>query len=968
MPATTFNPLENVQILGEPEKKEQPQLPPEAQAAATANHDRIQRNLQRMLNKDAAEGTDSSVLMRRYLREEEGITLGVVEEDRPQEDVSPGSIVLSMARGSVTGMTSLVTLPILAGEALGSAIRSTWTGDFELNTPFSDLIKGGGEEFNKLLDPNFSFAGGQDFDVEGRRKVESAFANRASEKIGEFVAPGGVLVKGMTNAGARLLSKSPQTLGFFKRMLYDMAKNPAKTQAYEAALGAVAATSGETAVSQVIANGNPAEMEHLGKIRFAAEMVSIVGVVGTQRIIGRFKDFALTKLAPTAAMQKEQAEVLIGKIINEIMEGDTNVLKSIRNAEDLMKAIPGLDLTTANVFQNPQIQAALTKVIQTSPNGATRYLRLLENSRQRVSKFIEEVGPIMEGSGQNVQSNVKKFVQQELDSIDTRITLAEEKALDEAAFLNPNRTPESVGESGIEQMKVLEEEAMDKLEVLYKALDPEVMYKVDRIQHSIKLARHDPRVAESNVLTEAQNQLRVAGGAKPKPLKGLVGRDFGDIDQKLVELGLQNFGPGVKRIDLPAMLEWRRTIGQHERLAGIKGDLDTQARLETLRKGVDAQLDGASKRAKTGKAAQQLKTANEAWAANKQRFDAAYARLGIQRDLATSYKFAPETFGRKFIRGEKSTAVQSAKDFQRIFGDTPAAKALIVDSVSYQLSRFKTEKGFDLRGLQGWLKDHERSLRAHGVWDQFKDSGHATLRANEVQAAGIVDRKVWNESVLKAVVDAPNIRSFITKQIKDGKLGALGAEIRAMNNGPAEKGFAGAVWDAIINKGNTGKIDTVEQIVRRPDNILAIVLEHKKDLIEGLGRTHYNSLTTIGKAVKLTEGNITTFGARATEAATTPVVNQRMLGRAFSKIRASLQGFVSPQFTLVQLANQGMDIISSRAAQVVIEEAMYDWRYAVELAKIAETRAGQRALTLIGASAIPATAAFIEEEDERTDP
>jgi len=189
-----------------------------------------------------------------------------------------------------------------------------------------------------------------------------------------------------------------------------------------------------------------------------------------------------------------------------------------------------------------------------------------------------------------------------------------------------------------------------------------------------------------------------------------------------------------------------------------------------------------------------------------------------------------------------------------------------------------------------------------------------------------------------------------------------------MKNGPAEKGFAGAVWDAVINKGNTGKIDTVEQIVRRPDNILAIALEHKKDLIEGLGRTHYNSLLTIGKAVKLTEGTIPTFGARATEAATTPVVNQRMLGRAFSKIRASLQGFVSPQFTLVQLANQGMDIISSRAAQVVIEEAMYDWRYAVELAKIAETRAGQRALTLIGAAAVPATAAFIEQEDDRTDP
>jgi len=611
------------------------------------------------------------------------------------------------------------------------------------------------------------------------------------------------------------------------------------------------------------------------------------------------------------------------------------------------------------------MQAALLKVVETSPNGATRYLRMIETQRQRITQHIKDVEPVLNTKGPDLQKSLTNYMTKKFDELDARVTAAEQKAIDEAATLHPNRSPTEIGESGIEQMKLLEEEAEEAINVLYRSLDPDVMYNTNHIVASLRLAKFKPRRAEENVK-------RVAQGLEPLGLKG-KGQEFGDISEELLQVATDNFAG--KKASLDQLIEWRQMVGKEERLAGLAGDFETQGRLEFLRKGVDKQFERSSRRARTGKNATVFKEANAQWAAMKQRFDVAYSRLGIQKDLTGMYKFAPEDFGRKFIRSESQKAVvQSAKDFQRIFGDTPTAKALISDSVAYQLSRFKLEGGgFNLRGIQGWLKNHKASLQQHGIWDQFKDVGDAARAADTLGASAIVDRQVFNKSMLKAIIDAPNTGTFLKKHLQNGTLGTLGAEVRALKtasgkpNMPAIRGFTQEVWDAVISTADTKTVDTVEQIVRRPDAMLEILIQNKKALVEGIGKQHYASLQTIARALKRTEGKAPTFGARSTPAAVTPVVNQQMMGRAFSKIRASLQGFISPQFTAVQLVNQGLDIINTQAAQRVIQEALYDHKYAMKLADIAKTAAGKRAINMIGVAAVPATLDLIEEEDARTD-
>ena len=970
----SFSGVRSLEQRDDQEEDQLPTISPETQTSLDANHNRVQSNLQKMIDGNAPTNE-----MNRYLRTEGiSIDIGSVDE-RPTENVNVGTIGLSMARGAIKGTVGIASLPFLATDAIGYGVRRIFNEDAEFEAVVSGKIAQGGEELTKLLDPNFSFEKGQ-------ADVQSVFANRAAEKVGEFIAPGGLIIKGMTNQGAKLLAKSPETLGFFKRMFVEVAKNPAKAQAIEAGLGMTSAIAGEVAVTQLLKSGNPADIEKAGYVRFGAEIAALgLSVVG-QRLGARLLDAARSKFAFTDRAQKLAAEVQIGKFFNELMEADPTILKAIKSAEDLEQLIPGLDLTTANVFQNPQVQAALAKVVQTGqPTSATRYVRMLESSRARLAKFREEVSPVLNKSDPNLKTSIGKFMDDTLDAIDSRVSAAERRAIEEADLLHPERVPESIGQSGMEQMKVLEDEAQSMVDDLYQSLDPDVKYSVDHIKRALKLAQFDPKHAARNVEISARNQVarQLAEDAgtlakfEPEPLVGLAGKTqrFGDVPDIIIDTGLLNFGKDVNKVDMASLMEWRRLVGKHERLALIAGDKDTVARLDTLRKGVDKQFDAASKRARTGKQAEVFKTANEGWTNLKARFDKAYVRLGIQRDLTSMYKFAPEDFGRKFIRPEGgANAVQSAKDFKKIFGVDkdgnllPSAKALLIDSVAYQLSKFKEAgKGFDMRGLQGWLTKHETNLKAHGIWDTFKDVGNATALADDVGKSAVFDRKKYEKGILQAIIDSPNLDNFIRKGIRNKSLGTTGAEVRATDNMPAARAWAREVFNTVLDKADTSVIDSVGQVVKRPDEVLLTLTRHRSDLIAGIGKEHYQSLLTIGKALKMTEGTVRTFGARADEVAVTPVKNQRALGRVFSKIRASLQGFVSPQFTAVQLANQGLDVLNSRAAQNVIEEAMYDWRYARDLANLAKSREGQRALRFIGVAAIPATRAVTESDDERTE-
>lgn len=930
----------------EEDEKDLPTIPVATQQRMEANHSRVQGNIQTILDNDG-----SYADIGRYLRAD-GIDFDVdKEEPKEPEDVNAKTVGLSFIRGSIRGTFGLAALPFLATDAIGFAVRRIFDETAEFEAVMSGKISGGGEEISKFFDPNFSFE-------KGEKDVESAFTNRLAEKIGEFVTPGGLLVKGMTSQGAKLLAKNPDAAGLFKSMFIQAAKNPIKTQFYEAGLGMTAATAGELVATNIKEGGNPAEMEKIGWARFAAEMVSIFGVTISQRLGAKLVDLARSKLVLTPAAQKLAAEIKFGELLNEVMEADPAVLRSIRRAEELEK-LTGIKFTMDEVFQNPDIQSAVNSIIKTGSDlSQTRYLRMLESSRERINQIIKELEPVINKSD-NLKTSLSNFMTKKFGEIDDRVLAAERRAVEEADLLHPERTPESIGQSGMEQMRILEEEAQEVAEALLKPLVGETPVQVNHIKASLQLAKHDPRFAAKNVAREAE-------GLDPV---GLAGREFGDIPEIILQVGRENFGKDINKVDIAALMEWRRLIGKHERLAGIAGDTDTLVRLDFLRKGVDRQFAAASRGSRVGKAATTIKEFNKQWTAFKTRFDRAYERLGIQKDLTSMYKFAPEDFWKKFIRPESAKqASESVRLFKQIFGDTPAAKALIVDSVAYQLSKFKTDKGFDMRAMQGWLNRHKVSLKKHGVWDQFKDVGQATVKAEEFGQAAIVSRKEFEKSDLQALLNTNNIRGEIQKHLRNGTLGRASADIRAMGKMPASRAWTREVWNTILSKGDTGGIDTFENMVRNPNAILKVLMDNKKDIIAGIGNAHYKNLLTIAKTVNLKEGTVRTIGkgsfARKFGA---DEFDEETIAKGTSKVYAAARQFVSPQFAFFSIARQGVHIVNSRAARNVLEEAAYDWRYAKKLADAAKTREGRQAMRVLGIAAIPATRDVINQDDERTE-
>ena len=153
----------------------------------------------------------------------------------------------------------------------------------------------------------------------------------------------------------------------------------------------------------------------------------------------------------TPAAQKLAAEIKFGELVSEVMEADPAILRNMRRADELEK-ITGIKFTMDEVFQNPDIQAAVNSIIKTGSDlSQTRYLRMLESSRERINQLIKELEPVMFKSD-NLKVSLSNFMAKKFDEVDSRALAAERRAVEEADLLHPQRTPESIGQSGMEQI------------------------------------------------------------------------------------------------------------------------------------------------------------------------------------------------------------------------------------------------------------------------------------------------------------------------------------------------------------------------------------------------------------------------------------------------------------------------------------------------------------------------------------
>ena len=664
----------------------------------------------------------------------------------------------------------------------------------------------------------------------------------------------------------------------------------------------------------------------------------------------------------TPEQQKRIAETQVGEILNEIMQADPNILKQFALAEELQKG-SGMDFLTQQIMQNPEITAIFENVISTSAHPtATRFVRTLESQRKHLVKLQKKLVPVIEESD-NLQKALGDFVDTELTRIQQRINDTIVNVMEEAKFLHPNMSPTELAEASFVALNSEYKFADDAVDLLYSQLDNEQLVSISQIRRSIIEAKFPPRHALANIE-------RIKSG---RPIVGMKGssQEFGNLSTDLLASIELNFGGKISKVDFGTLRDYRAILNNEITLAQRAKDPETVARLMVLKGGLDKQLKAIGRRA-GGKTARLYEKANKM---NKEVFDKfqkGFAKVSIIEDIGNMGKMSPESFWNTWIRADsRGKAIEAADQFKKIFADKNGVipkniEALIIDYVAYNLNKRISLDKLDFKGIERWLGSHKTSLEQLGVWDKFDDVGRARARAEGTIENLNIERAVLEKSELSQLVKSKDIGKYIRQNLGGRNLTKLKQEIVKTGNKSAVRAFNREVWLALAEGNKTGRLDTVEGFIRDPDALLFTMLEQKEELIGALGKNHYKSLKIIADVTKRTEGNVDTLGKLAHELSKAPRGSGKALQSAFSKIRASLQGFVSPTYTVVQLLNQGVDLITSGAAIKVIEEAMYNPQYALELAEIAKTKAGRDAVRSIWLTVTLSTA-NLDKDDSRTE-
>ncbi|KKK62309.1 hypothetical protein LCGC14_3005620, partial [marine sediment metagenome] len=345
----------------------------------------------------------------------------------------------------------------------------------------------------------------------------------------------------------------------------------------------------------------------------------------------------------------------------------------------------------------------------------------------------------------------------------------------------------------------------------------------------------------------------------------------------------------------------------------------------------------------------------------------------LKRDSAGRSIIAPEDFNRYWIRQSgQSGRIEAAREYQRLFGQSQQAKDLIVQSVYNSVRNLPRNElnHLDHRTVQRWLLQRKSNLQAHGVWNKVKNVSDTAEAAFKTRRSNELMVKDLENSILGEVVKTDDVSGWISTKIKNNQMDKARAIIAATKDPAAMRAWNRAVWDEVMSKGHTSGRDSLEQVIVNADEIVDVLTnpKNKIDLVKGLGREHYNNALIVAKASRAAENTFPTFGTGAPSESLTRETKD-FIRRSLSKVRASMQGFVSAPFTTLQIAQEGVMRLDTHSAQKLFLEIMYDPQLALKLAKIARTKNGKKAIefAFTGLYTIPGYEIINRLEDPRTE-
>ncbi|KKL19426.1 hypothetical protein LCGC14_2465580, partial [marine sediment metagenome] len=451
----------------------------------------------------------------------------------------------------------------------------------------------------------------------------------------------------------------------------------------------------------------------------------------------------------------------------------------------------------------------------------------------------------------------------------------------------------------------------------------------------------------------------------------IPGNEFGGLPTFIREMmiGAENSGPTATASRLRS---WRRAFNNELKLQYAAGNYDNAARIRNVIEGIDKQFDVAPGLMQ-GNAKQALNKANQFRKEVNDKLSVGFTKEFLKRDSAGRSIIAPEDFNRYWIRQSgQQGRIEAAKEYQRLFGRSRQAKDLIVQSVYSSIRNLPRNElnHLDHRTVQRWLLQRRDNLRAHGVWNRVKNISNTAEAAFRTRRSNELMVKDLENSILGEVVKTDDVSGWISNKIKNNQMEQARRQVAGTKDPAAMRAWTRAVWDEIMSRGHTKGRDTLEQVIQDADSMVDVLTnpKNKIDLVKGLGREHYNNALIVAKASRATEDVFPTFGTAPPGESLTRETKD-FVRRSLSKIRASMQGFVSVPFTTLQVAQEGVMRLDTHTAQKLFQEVMYDPALALKLAKIARTKNGKKALefAFTGLYTIPGYEIINRLEDPRTE-
>jgi len=763
-----------------------------------------------------------------------------------------------------------------------------------------------------------------------------------TQKIAEYAAPTQAITRQLLKKGAALnADKTRKVFGVFEKSMMAAARNPTAAIKIEQGVSAAMASSGE-----IVKQLGGGEGMQLGT-ELATGLLS-GQVVNTTKAIFSWG----AKKIPGSASR-------IGKIqaadyLKEVFKNDPDIYKKLERGLKL-QGETGIQMNLAELTNNPELKSAL-QLMEVHTAGT---MTGLESRLAEQTKAIKEMFPSIPEHKEAAVKGLDDMQSETEIALNNQATKAVDNVLDQIDNAAP-LDKEMLGESGRIALDASREVMDAEVSKLYKQVgNPNIPTKV--LVKAVQEAKKSP-LANDAYMKELDADL--VSTLEANVLGKTSTEKVLNAPVKKIYLGRGNAKlPTEMSLDSMRLIESR--LKERIRIANAAGKANEARILTKVLSGVFEQYKSV-----TGIEANQIALLKKAASASKRLhniFDQGEVLLQSRIDVKGMERITTEGFVRNFVKPNSNTKLartnEAVDGFYNAYGDIPEAKQWLTNAFGALLKEEIAKQGDKLnpKMIKRFINKHSDFLKRARISDKFDNVTKAVEEANIADANKVLSYKDYQKTVMSKFVGSDDPVNFVLNASQTGKLSKLNKEVSAIQNKArreiVQRGIKEALWEGIKRKLTTAEVASGEEIILSTGQVRKMLddINYGKQLKEGLGKEHYNSLKKLIDIIDRVSPDISGTAGLPKEH-----IDEKLVEKLMTGLRAAAHGFVRPDLIAAQMSMRGYKAITTKQAHKVLKEAMENPDFAKELLKMSTSVKGKE---IIGTMFSPLGTALITDKE-----